>query len=275
MLYLDCKEEPLYINFSIDYSQFFIVMACVFITLNIITAGYITHHREHPIIKGTSLIFNLLILLGCSTGFIGVFLLFGYPTTTKCTVFAYLSALSIALILCSLLIKTYRIYRIFAEPMKRRTGGGSLSMKVMLLRTFLIIAAEAVSLVVAGSISAPRVTDALVSNTDPYGASHLVCDESVPIVVVALLWNLAYLIGGAFLMYKTRRVRTDQFGESGWVIGILIVFGVIFPGTLIAVNGTTYGQILNVIHTGLTSMLALLMIFAPKVSASRFLAALI
>ena len=48
------------------------------------------------------------------------------------------------------------------------------------------------------------------------------------ILLCIICWYLIFHCrrAGLILMYKTRKVRTDQFGESGWVIGILIVVGV-------------------------------------------------
>jgi hypothetical protein len=35
-------------------------------------------------------------------------------------------------------------------------------------------------------------------------------------------------IAGSILVYATRRARTDQFGESGWIMVFLIMSGVSF-----------------------------------------------
>ena len=193
----DCRRQPDYLDFGQAVSVFFVVVAVILIVITLGIAGYITYHREHPIVKGTSLVFNLLILLGCLTGFISMFMLLGQPTTSTCTAFSYLNAISIALILCSLLIKTYRIWRIFDQPLKIRSGGGALSLKVMLLRTFVIVGLEVVTLVIAGSVSPPEVTEALASSSDYYGLRHTVCRNSTPLIVIVLIWNIAYLIGGS------------------------------------------------------------------------------
>lgn len=53
--------------------------------------------------------------------------------------------------------------------------------------------------------------------------------EDLEVRIVTMVWELLYLVVGAYLVYKTRTVRTDQFGESGFIILVLLLVGVSRP----------------------------------------------
>jgi hypothetical protein len=61
---------------------------------------------------------------------------------------------------------------------------------------------------------------------DEFAKRRLLCEEGLEVKIAILAINLAYLAVGSILSYKTRKIRTDQFSESSYVILILLCSGV-------------------------------------------------
>lgn len=219
-------------------------------------------HQNHPIVKGTSLSFCLFILLGVILGLVNIAILFGKPTMAKCTTRAFISAWAFGIVMCNLLVKTYRIYRIFRTPFTLKRG--ELSTLRMMGITVLILVIEAIIL---GTVCAFFPLDVEIElQENEYGDRWLVCKQGLEIEGISLFCNLLYLIVGFILVYATRKIRSDQFGESGYIVLILLFDGVVVPGLALFSDLTGKGrQLLAATIWGVAAYLALAAIYFPKI----------
>ncbi len=220
--------------------------------------------REHPVVKGTSLHFSCLILLGIPLGLFGVLVVFSKPTMGKCLLYPLMTACCFAVIVISLTVKTWRIWRIFECPLASIRNKKALSNQRLFLFVVMLVVVEIVSIIAAGTATFDNPTTLDLDNGDVYGSRRLVCatggrpcvfkkdSHNVVVAVLFVILNLrrqrcadychfvelriprGRFVGrhndcsraATLFVYLTRRVRTDQFGESGWIVIFLLLSGV-------------------------------------------------
>ena len=137
----------------------------------------------------------MLIMIGCLLCFIGPLLLYLEATTATCNSYIFVTNLGVALVLNCLLIKSHRIWRVFAEPFKIRSSQSNLSLPRMLMKTFAVVLLQMISLAVVVGLSPAESAIALL-DTSEYGRRQRVCSQSVIVNLVLLVWNLGYFIVG-------------------------------------------------------------------------------
>lgn len=259
----DCKLPPIYLNYNDSVAILLVTFNGLALATTIFVAIFLVCHRSHPVVKGASLVFCLQILLGIIIGLSTIFVLIGKLTAIRCTLYAWLNAISFGFIMINLLVKTWRVYKIFFFILE--VSPGQLSEKRMIFRALMYISVQAIVLGVV-TLLYPIGTEIDLIENDPFAQRRLVCGEALEVSITTIIWNVLYLAIGFALLYKTRQVRTDQFGESPYIIYVLLFSGAIVPGVALTLGMTGRARLLfNIISTGTTSVLALGTVFFPKV----------
>ena len=136
-LHAVCQLIPVFLDYGDGVSILLRSLATAALVVALAVGLFLYCHRTHPIVKGTSLTFCLFILSGVILGLTPVWILIGKPTPVRCTIFAFIEvrppcqlssplitaaitachrlsqAVFFGIILIFLLVKTWRIFKIF------------------------------------------------------------------------------------------------------------------------------------------------------------------
>jgi basic membrane lipoprotein Med (substrate-binding protein (PBP1-ABC) superfamily) len=104
-----------YPEYSNPGAILFIVLSVLGLLTCIGCIIFVTKFRFTPIIKATSPIFMFIILGGCVFMFCSVFMFYGAPTTASCHLRIWLFFTGYSLAMSALLVKNWRIWRIFSN----------------------------------------------------------------------------------------------------------------------------------------------------------------
>ncbi|ORX47569.1 hypothetical protein BCR36DRAFT_92865 [Piromyces finnis] len=180
------------------------IISIILIIVTIITIFSTIYLRNNPIIKGGSVDFLIIILIGLIFSFSHVFFLTVERTTNKCYLIHLLNNIGFSLSYGSILVKTIRIYLIFR--IKRRSIG--LKKKIMLsIVMTLVIYYIVINLIwyVTGNVSAKSAI------TEDY-KKYQYC--SYPdFRVMCIIVNYIVLFLGCYFSYCIRKVK-DNFKEN-------------------------------------------------------------
>ncbi|EDQ89952.1 uncharacterized protein MONBRDRAFT_24906 [Monosiga brevicollis MX1] len=283
----DCKQIPVYLDYDDGVAILLEVMSALGQAMAVACGLYLIRHRAHPIVRGTSLTFCLLILFGILIGLSAVWALIGEPSRSKCTLFHFMEGIYFAFIMANLLVKTWRIYKIFfftfdvdkvllrycsplAERSNFRALPRSLSEGRMISRALLAIFFEA-CIIGLFALIYPIGTQIDDVEADEFGKRRLLCQDGIEVKIVTLLINLVYLGAGFSLAFKTRTIRTDQFSESSFVIVMLLFSGVIVPAVALTLGMVGLArQYFNICAIWVTCILTLASVFGPKIFGIMF-----
>jgi hypothetical protein len=178
-----------------------LTMTGLAIVVTLSVAIFIIVKRQHPIVKGSSLAFCLLVLFGILLGLCATFVLIGRPTSGRCTLYFWINAMSFGIIMTNLLTKLYRLWRIFSildgetdDYEKTR----NLTNRRLIALAFVYLALEALIIGCVSGISPPETKVTQVEN-DFYGKRRLACSDALELQISILIVNCAYLIAGVLI----------------------------------------------------------------------------
>lgn len=169
-------------------------------------AGLLFAYRQEKEIRSTSPVFNFLVLIGCTLGFITIYINIGMPTNSSCLADVWISFNALGMILGNLLAKNYRIYMIFM-----RTARPGAAQKMNDLAILKISAGiqfiEIVLLAVWSGVGAP--TSTLVTLTSSSWYQTCVVSNSAGTALAAILaaYNVILVVAVLALAYATRSVK--------------------------------------------------------------------
>ncbi|KAL7746761.1 hypothetical protein RI367_007925 [Sorochytrium milnesiophthora] len=168
-------------------------------------------YRKTPTIKRASPVFSELICFGGLMGCASVFFMFG-ATAAGCMAFITLLSISYGLTLGSLLMKNYRLYKLF------NTFRKSYKFSDRLLAVYVgsVVAVEALLLIVWGSIDTPSHRT-FQNAIQTYG----VCSSANPVVQntfqsLLIAYNGLLLVAGLVLAVKSRSL-SGEYAESKYI----------------------------------------------------------
>ncbi|KAJ2994983.1 hypothetical protein HDV02_001157 [Globomyces sp. JEL0801] len=111
---------PVYLSFSSPETIAVIAITLLLLVFGLYTTLRVIMERKKKAVVSASPKFCVLMLFGCMLALIGIIVSSGPPSDIKCQLFAWLSAISVGIIMGSLLVKTVRIYLIFNNPILMR-----------------------------------------------------------------------------------------------------------------------------------------------------------
>ncbi|KAJ3136462.1 hypothetical protein HDU90_003172 [Geranomyces variabilis] len=165
--------------------------------------------RDSARIKSSGAYFSALITLGSALGCLSVLTFAAAPTTATCTATVWLLALAVTMVLSNLIVKNYRIFKIFFNRRAAKAAQGSWKLVVQAIG----LTAVTVVILIAWTIASPP---------SPYlvqtGArNYYVCLSPSPNheIFLGLLfgWNGILILAGLAVAYLTRNI-SSVFAES-------------------------------------------------------------
>lgn len=253
-----------------------VVLCSLLIIASISLVIFFYLHRNDQEVKRSSPLFNQLILLGLIIVCIGSILWSFDQTQAICIVKVWISVIGFGLVICSILVKTYRVNRIFHTLRVRQVGLTNLEL-IKYSIPFLLV--EIILLLVytfANGLPYPF----LEIGRSPNVFSYTICttsDSTFQDVMIGLIlgFNYVLVIVAAILAYQVRDV-VKEYNESIFiaylvylytVLGILVMAIYFTPGSSPETANQQYisrscGILIGVIAT-------LCFLFVPRLSLSK------
>ncbi|KAG0033380.1 hypothetical protein BGZ81_008590 [Podila clonocystis] len=218
--------------------------------------------RDNIIIKASSPTFCICELLGILLIYKWCILHVGIPTTGTCIATSILLTIGTTLLAGSLIVKNYRIYRIF----------NSVTMANQAFQTHHLLRFVLLAVILA---AAPMITEVIVDKPKPtminiQSYQWVQCrglSSQDWWVVAAGLVPLLLIIFGVFLAFKTRNV-TYLWNEASQIS--LVLYNVFFFTLVIIISQFFPSEIymatfyISIIGIYFNASLALIVLFAPK-----------
>ena len=106
------------------YAVYAMIGLCA--TLKVFLLGYLLKHKAHPVFRDAQPVFCIITILGGVMGDLTPLFLFGAISDTRCHGFASYLLVATTLLYGPLVLKSYRIWRIFDNPTMKNVNLGSL-----------------------------------------------------------------------------------------------------------------------------------------------------
>ncbi|KAI8844908.1 7 transmembrane sweet-taste receptor of 3 GCPR-domain-containing protein [Chytridium lagenaria] len=257
---------------TLRYALDGVVALCSFTSLAL--AAAMIFNLKQKIFKAASPLFLALILGGANISFISIWLFSQYPmTNSSCVVYGWLKYLGFAVVFGSLIVKTYRIYVIFAS---KRRGKQKLSDLIMLAYFLILIALWVMLLLVWTLVPSQRPMldfdrrfkideTGSVSSVEEtprcnFGTFNFIC-------LAAMVLTLAL---GVFLTYSVR-ATPGAFNESKWMAYAIynwVVIGIVLNAIAnFAVSNPDIIFVMEALTVIITQTGVCVLMIAPKLLA--------
>jgi len=177
------------------------------------------YHRKTFILKVSSVLFCLLMEFGCMLGYVTVFLYIAQPSREICVCRIWFVNFAFVFMLGPLLVKTWRIHRIFNNPRMRKIK--LTNRKIVLY--FLVIFLAFFTFVLAFSLSA-NIHSSIQVDAFDVTILYLKCSSRDANWAVANISLVMFVtLGGVFLCVETRNVKAE-FNESSQIAMAIYIF---------------------------------------------------
>ncbi|KAF9546684.1 hypothetical protein EC957_009444 [Mortierella hygrophila] len=232
------------------------------IVLTIISAVLVVYFRDNIVIKASSPTFCLCELLGILLIMIWCTLHIGIPSMAMCIAQSFILPIGVTLLVGSLTIKNYRIYRIFnSVTVMNQAFQTRLLLRWMALALFLCV----VPMIVEMIIDAPRPQMINIRSVQWIRCRGF--NRQVWWILSSSIVPVILIFFGVFLAFKTRNV-VFLWNEAKQIS--LVLYNVFFFTIIIVVSqffpveiylATFYISIVGILFV---AFLALAVLFAPK-----------
>lgn len=235
-------------------------LTSIIILATLILIGVIYLNHKEPVIRASSPIFCLLILIGCIVGYISVFL----TLLEQCIAASILGHFAFYFVFSALFMKTYRIMIIFNAADKLAT--------VSILDSQLLMYMSIGFLAFGGLITGWMIMDPPlyihISTVDSIMYFGCSCKQYLGWNISIVVIEFFMLLCGIYLAYKTRKIP-DLFNESLWISNSIAT--ILLVATIIILLDKT-----NLIRSDvliflwsigmlLATFMTMMLIFVPKV----------
>lgn len=204
------------------------IALCILIgIISIVAIVFFHRYRSEPSIKRSSPLFNQLILIGMILVCVGSILWTIKQTTATCVTKAWLSVIGFGIIMSSLLVKTYRINKIFHNIKLSRSHLTDLD----LIKFGIPILLVEIALLCVYTFANGNPTPVLkVGETSPI-FSYIVCttkDATFQNIMVGLFIgiNFVLVVIAAILAYKVRNV-IKEYNESAFIAYLMYLYTIL------------------------------------------------
>lgn len=249
----------------------FFSFAVLAIIGSVVLAGIFFHYRQDKLLRRSSPAFNYLIILGMDLIFISLIFYGLTYTSATCFLYAWLLAIGVGLCLSSILVKSYRIYRIFknSEATALILSDGKLFKFIGL-----ILFCEIVLLSLYSFVSGLLGPVVIQSSSDVFYKYRICLVPSPAIQVTFLLliylFNFLILISIALFAFLTRKID-DSYSEArgiAYAVYCTILFQIIFLPLLYTTQDSTSSAMTRYTVTGIIILgngyLLLIFLFGEK-----------
>ncbi|KAL7746911.1 hypothetical protein RI367_007731 [Sorochytrium milnesiophthora] len=239
-------------------------------TMNVAGVAYVyTKYKQDTIIRRSSPRLAFPMLLGILLGHLSIFSTYGKPTAGMCIFDMWVIPVAFSLIFANLIVKSYRIYRIFTisghiKPMKD---------SVALSASFTILAVQMIILAV-WTIVDPSLPLPVATSPGQYvwtcqsQRTDIRLGTTMPIVLY--VYNGLWLLVGVVLAYLTRNLPSD-FQEAKYISLSAFTIALVSCFTVPVLRVATLDPDLVAALRGLSVYVCLLtvnlLIFGPRMYA--------
>ncbi len=256
-----------YLSWSSPWGIIFIIASCLGLVTTTTIAIVFMIFNKHQVVKASSRELSAILLIGLALGYLLPFFFLTKPSVATCTVRQFLLGISFAMSFSALLVKTNRIYRIFARSTE--------NFKPTLPRFISPISQVIISLILIGiqvilTIVWLSLDNHEISYTYASRVTETTCGESpVASLIVSLGYNLLLLILSTYFAFLARKIP-ENFNEAKFInitLYTIIIIWLAFVSTYFATAklGSVYQTTSLVIAIILSASTTLCCLFVPKV----------
>lgn len=188
-----------------------VVLLTILLILVIITTSIIIWKRDFPLIRQSSPLFLILILVGLLIYSLSLLFWVGYPNNHKCIAKNWFSVIGFGLSISSIISKTWRVRMIFVK---------SKSFKIRVITNLQL--AIYMSILMAPYLLLLVIWTALIETSDPIGPSYGVfipntCDLRYPaFLILIMIYSFILVVVMIVLSIQTRKIPSG-YRESFWI----------------------------------------------------------
>jgi hypothetical protein len=200
------------------------ILICVVLTVLFVA------WRKRPQIIASSLLFVELIIAGAILIYASLFFWTLETTTVMCNLRYWFSGVGFVLMLCALLTKTWRVYRIFRDHSLKLI---KLTNSYLLRILAVALAIEIVILIVWSAAFTPHVHTIVVDEHRP-SLNYRTCvgSQTLPFAVASIIYHASLIIGGVLLGFLSRTIRSE-YNESKFIL--ISMYNLTFSGLILLV----------------------------------------
>ncbi|XP_028390818.1 metabotropic glutamate receptor 3-like isoform X2 [Dendronephthya gigantea] len=260
-----CKKLPLrYVNMDTTLAGFLAFFAVLGIVADAIVFAIFKKNSGNKLIKACGREMCYFMFLGIATIFVVPLSSLSKPTQSLCYFRRFIMGVSFTLCYAPLLMKMFRIHRIFTNANRLQRSSNLIGRRSLLLITTGLVAVQGLFCVLVFSSDPPKLREKFYPQRDELA---LECDFKRTSFAIYFLYNLVLIVWCTFYAFRTRHFPKN-FNEAmhiGITMYLTCVVWVVFLATFLNADYS----ISRVYWLSATSLLigwiTLLGLFAPKV----------
>lgn len=164
-------------------------------------------NKDHNVIRQSSMLFCIIIVGGCILGLCSAFAWAGQPTLNSCLARIWVGGLALAISYGGLVVKNWRIWRIFFNPSLEVFAISDLSILGALTP---ILLGEIIILILWSVVDPFTVRDIPSPLLQEWQYNRRCSSNSAWPVAIFITYNALLLVLGVFVSYKTRTIGNEE-----------------------------------------------------------------
>ena len=211
-----CLKLPLkYVNIDTPLSIFFTFVSCLGFLADVLFFGVFFKFREHKLIKASGREMCYFMFFGI--GFIFIVPLFSLtkPTSSLCYVRRFIMAISFTICYAPLLMKMWRIHRIFknANQLRRINPVGLIGRRSLLFITVALIAMQGLLCALVFNTAPPKLVEKFYLERNEL---VLECTFERSAFAIYFIYNVILMLSCTFYAFLTRHFPKN-FNEAMYI----------------------------------------------------------
>mmetsp|Transcript_36181 Transcript_36181/g.47723 ORF Transcript_36181/g.47723 Transcript_36181/m.47723 type:complete len:875 (-) Transcript_36181:84-2708(-) len=221
-------------------------------------------HWKEPVVKASQPIFCMLyILFGC-TFTLSTFLFVGQATPAKCVLRLWMFHLSLTGMAGSLLVKVYRVWRVFNVKGFKKV---KVPARRMLECLSVLLFIDAFLLLLLSTITPPlpETFNIQVPHLGP--VSWTQCKETPTFSSALAVYKVAIVLIGCYFSFQIRHVHSD-YAETKFIMFALYSIALVLGITELVASQVETPQLICLLHSigiSFSATIALICVFLPKI----------
>lgn len=262
-----CKKLPLhFVNMNTALAGIITFFACLGIAVDAIVFVIFIKNSENKLIKASGREMCYLMFVGIATIFAVPLTSLSKPTSVRCYIERFVMGMSFTVCYAPLLMKMFRIHRIFkhANQLRRLSQRNMISRQSLVLITTGLVAIQGLFCALVFSSDPPRLIEKYDAKTKEL---LLECDFKNSTFVIYFMYNGVLIAWCTFYAFRTRQFPKN-YNEAlyiGITMYLTCVVWVIFFATFLNANNSisrVYWQSSTSLVIGWVTLLGL---FVPKI----------
>ncbi|KAI8818568.1 uncharacterized protein EV422DRAFT_537513 [Fimicolochytrium jonesii] len=218
---------PQYVAFSDPLGAAMLALSALVLLVALGMLGAVFYNRHDKVIKAASPLFCSLMILGNLLGLCTIFVYTGPPTRVTCILQPWMLCLSYAIVMVPMIVKTWRVYRIFNNRLARMKG--SIKDSSLLLHVGIVVGVELLLLLIWTAVDAPKPSLVNLTASRFWTCKSTSASVHVAMTGVMISFNALLAVAGVAVAYLTRHVR-GAFNESRYIA--ICIYNIFLLSTL-------------------------------------------